>query len=329
MCSCSKNENIRTIKLDDVPLKKINIVNTVSLDSVNAFNVFSFERYIFAVVPQSSYGKKPYSVYDDKLKLITTTGEFGHSGEEFTDVNPLYVYKTDTSFFQCTDGFFESEFKFHNNKLTLMNKKRISSLNMNELCRLNDSVVVFQSENMEKEFVMYNTLKNEMIYSFSTYPEGEEAINDYGDFIEKEDRWNYYDKTIAYNKVEECIYSFYLNIPLVRIYDKDGNNIISFALNMEKSGRKEYIEKYAQEDNPIYFCMVRALRGNVFSLYHGVQYAAPYSEIQVWAKDGLKHRFYSNRWISCFDVDDSGKFIYGIFIENDTAYLFKSEIAMV
>lgn len=313
MVSCKKTQKLN---INDIPEQTVHIKKESTIDSCNGINIFLFNKNIVVVVPQSSFGKYPYFLYEmDNLCFTGSAGQFGHSSQEFVDVNPYYIIKNDTSFAQCTDGYFESEYTITEGQLKLLRRNKISSFNMNGLCKIGDDSYVFRNEDPHYEFVYYSS-KSKDYSKFSKYPTNMFPAHDQDDYF------SFYEKVTSFNTADSVLYSFYTNIPLVRLFNKEGKELSTYI--METNGMEaEYYKNFIEDKNKIYYCLAKSYGQYTFALYHGTKFLTPYSEIHVWDNTGnMIKRIILQKWVKCFDVDFESKKLYGIYIDDDEHLFF-------
>ncbi len=299
------------LSLSDFPTDTIMVENENLLDSFKIINVFRYKDYVIGIVPHSSFGKYPYVLYNSgDLTYNGVVGQFGRSYKEFTEVNPYYIIKNDTSFIQCTDGYFESSCVITEGNLNILWKNKLSSFNMNNLCRIDSNRFCFLNEDIKNEFILYSSTTKD--YSkFSNFPDDYFPCKEYDEYL------GFYDKTTSYNDSDSLLYSFYANIPMLRIYDNNGIEQSSFIIetNIDNS---QFYQDYINECDKEYYSMAKSTGKYIFALYHGESFSIPYSEIHVWGNRGkLIKRIILNKWIKCFDIDIDAHKVYGIYVDED------------
>ena len=307
----------KELNINEVPKQTILVEKSVEIDSCSGINLFLYNKNVIVVAPQKSFGKYPYYLYDmDSLHYIGAVGRFGHSSQEFVDVNPYYIVKSDTSFAQCTDGYFESVYTITGGQLALLHRKKISSFNMNGLCRADDNSYIFWNEDPNDEFVCFSS-KTKDYSKFGKYPSKEFPSKSQDDYL------SFYEKATSVNLENGLFYSFYTNIPVVRIFDKDREEVSSFMIENCSRG-EQYYNDFVNDRNKTFYCMAKSYGQYTYALYHGTTFLTPYSEIHVWDNTGnMINRIVLNKWIKCFDIDVESKRIYGIIIDKEE-YLFSA-----
>lgn len=310
----------KELNLNEVPEQTIFIKKSVAIDSCSGVNLFLYNKNVIVVAPQNSFGKYPYYLYDmDSLYYVGAVGRFGHSSQEFVDVNPYYIIKSDTSFVQCTDGYFESVYTIKGGQLDLLHRKKISSLNMNGLCKVDDNSYIFWNEDLNDEFVYFSS-KNKDYSKFGKYPSKEFPIKNQDDYL------SFYEKATSVNNEKGLFFSFYTNIPIVRIFNKEREEISSIIIDNCSKG-EQYYDDFVNDRNKTFYCMARYFGQYTYALYHGTIFPTPYSEIHVWDDSGnIINRIVLNKWIKCFDIDIESKRIYGIYVDEED-YLFSAYYA--
>lgn len=307
----------KEVNLNEVAEQKLVVNKSVMVDSCSGINLFLFNKNVIVVAPQSTFGKYPYYLYDmDSLYYVGSAGRFGRSSQEFVDVNPYYIVKNDTSFTQCTDGYFESLYTIMGGQLHLLSRNKISSFNMNGLCKADDGSYYFWNEDPNDEFVCFSS-KTKDYTKFGKYPSKDFPVANQDDYL------SFYEKATSVNNENGLFYSFYTNIPVVRIFGKDGDEISSMLIDGYGKG-EHYYNDFVNDRNKTFYCMARSYGRYTYALYHGAVFPTPYSEIHVWDDAGIMvNRIVLNKWIKCFDIDVESKRIYGIYFDKDE-YLFSA-----
>lgn len=312
------------VDIGNAPAKQLEITKLCDIDTLNPMGLFCYNGYVFTVAPQAHLDTHPYRVFDENLNYVTQVGVFGKAKDEFFEINPLYIEKRNNAFVQCTNGYFETELTFNGKDVRILNSHKLSNRNMNNLCRLNKNIILFEDETRKKEWTLYDTEKQEAISCFGDFPNGNAPCNDFGMCLSKEERTEFYDKAIAFDTVNGNIYTFYLYIPYVKIYNTEGLERASLGLMVDKRDRDTFMRAYQQGLNPVYYSQARPYKDGVLALYHGTSYADPHSEFHLWKGSGLMQRYTIDMWVLSFDV--SHDTIYCICIKDGKLNILKTKL---
>jgi hypothetical protein len=86
------------VDVQNVSVRKLLLVDSCNIDSMAAVDVHLYKDYVLCVAPQSHFGSCPYALFRrESLEYVGMVGAFGHSSQEFMDVNPYYLGKTGDS----------------------------------------------------------------------------------------------------------------------------------------------------------------------------------------------------------------------------------------
>ena len=317
--SCHRN---LSITLDEVPTERIRGEQCLRIDSCSIANIFLYGDYVVGIVPQSNWGRHPYYLFDKShLNIMGEMGVFGHSGDEFTNVNPYYVEVSNSGFVQCVDGCYEGNYTIEDGKLLTLGKQKISACNMNGLCRLDSTTYLFRSEGTDEEYAVYSSAAKK-ITTFGRYPQDVFPVDN------AEDEWGYYSTYPVFNVHDNILYSFHTYIPLVRLYAKGREEMASYITDGSISASANY-QAYQNDTSPIFYGIAKSYGRSIYALYHGTRFLQPYSEIQVWQDRGrLVKRYVIDKWIKCFDIDVSSDVLYGIYVD-DEEYIFSASLSYI
>lgn len=322
-CILSCGRKSSEIEIDSVPVRKVENVQLERIDTLNPMGLFCFDKYVYLVSPQAHIGRSPYCVFDDSLRFVAHAGAWGRAANEVLEVNPYYVYKKSDAFVQCVNGYFQADVVFDGNNARFLHREKMSNHNMNNLCQVSDGNVIFEDEMFKKEWILYDMKNKKELLRFGDFPNEDTQFDFYGKYISEDEKPAFYAKAVACDTLSGDIYTLYSNIPLVKVYNKETQEVASFGIRTQEIPKDEFIRAYEDGVNPVYYNMARPYRDGVVALYHGVSFPKPYSEFHIWTKAGLSLRYSVGMWVVNFDV--CGDSIYGLCLFDDCLCLFKAK----
>lgn len=218
LVACTSNlQNARKVDIEQIEILNIKSDTTRITELQNPLAMYELGEYILFPHTEKT-AEAPLYFYSKKdLSFCFNWGKFGRGPGEIYDCNPYYFQKTDSSFTLNTNYIYETEFKVKGDSLEMETPKLITSLPMNNLLKINDSIFFFENKLEEKEFSLFNTQRRVTLKKFGEYPQTTIP------FDELSDRDNICQKTCILNREKGLIYVFYENMPLIRLYSIDGN----------------------------------------------------------------------------------------------------------
>lgn len=311
---------VKSVSLKDIARRELCPVDSCDVDSSVVINLYLYKSYLLGVAPQKQFAKQPYVLFKkDSLKHVRMLGSFGHSFQEFMDVNPYFCEMTDSSIIQCTDGNIRTEIELDSSSYRIISKAPLCLRPLNLICQIDDSLIVTNGETDECELVAYDK-KSRTFSSLLDYS------NDIVPFQDRDALFDYFTKTISYNESTKDLYCFYLNIPLVRIVNMASKEGFSVLLD-PKFNPQDNEREYQDDNNRIWCTASKFVNGKIYALYHQQEGDIMTSEIHVWnANRQIEKRLHAKRNIKCFDVDENGGFLYSICIGSDCDKVVKFKI---
>jgi hypothetical protein len=281
-----------------------------------AVDVHLYKDYVLCVAPQSHFGSCPYALFRrESLEYVGMVGAFGHSSQEFMDVNPYYLGNTGDSFIQCTDGNIRTEIKIENDVYSILSKESFCTRALNIVCPIDDNILVTDDTTGESELELYNRI-GKTFTPLLDYP------NDIAPLQDKDDLMDYYAKTVSYNEETNDLYCFYVNIPVVRIVNIVSKKETDISLDAHFIP-EENEQAYREDENKIRYTSSRYINGKIYALYQ----AGEVSEIHVWNQKGRPAiRLSIGRHIKCFDITEDEAYIYSISEDSDGDKILKFKL---
>lgn len=218
MAACqNQNSSVDFVDVGGIPFIKLDSVSKVAMKEI----VYPQGLYVFkddlVGVCINQGAEHPFYLFDkDDFSFKGAFGAFGRGAGEFFDVNPYYFEKTDTSVFINTNHYFETEIVFKNDSVEIADSRALPRLTLNNLTKLNDSLFVCNNDRQE-EYSLFDINKHKVVKSFGDFPITALA------FEENDDRNNFMERALVCNPKEQKLMSFYRYLPLIRLYDFDGN----------------------------------------------------------------------------------------------------------
>ena len=261
----------------------------------------------------------PLYLFDkDDFSFKGALGDLGRGAGEFFDVNPYYFEKTDSSVFLNTNNYFETEIMFKNDSIEIVDHKALINLTLNNLTKLNDSLFICNN-NVQNEYCLFNMKKHQVIKKFSSFPVCRIKFN------ENDDRNNFMERTLVCNQKEGKWMSFYRYLPLIRLYDFDGNLIKEIKLKGldQKNGS---IDDFYEGGFLSFFVAPMVADDLIYVLFMNKNEEEfmkdPSVELQVWDWTGkLLKKYRITEPFNLYTV--SNRVLYGLNLKEENNYFFK------
>ncbi len=320
--SCNVKTPVTYVDIEKIPLIEVK-TDTVKMNEVlRPLSMYPFKEWLILINMDSDTGT-PLFIYDtDSLKFCFTAGKSGRGPGEFFYINPYYFYKTDTSFLINTNHFLETEISVYKDSIKVGKSKVILDSPANNLLKINDSLFFFENKMKQFEYSIYNANKKRNEKDFSDFPTSKISCQ------ANDDRDNIYQKTCLYQKDKKSIVSFYLNIPLVRIYDDQYKLVKEIKLkNIEESPLT--MEEFYNDKGNLYFSCPYSTDSKIYVLFDNETLASTYqssdSELQVWNWNGeLEKRYHFACKFDIFTISDDGQTLYGLNTQEENFYFIKA-----
>lgn len=325
--SCRNTQPCLVIDLEAVSVYRIEPVSQVMEEIQNPSAMHFFKKWIIFFNVESGADAPFYLYSTDSLKFQFHSGKFGRGPGEFFAFNPHYWEYTDSSFMINTNYFYRTELSVVPDELVIRRNTVISADVMNNLLRVNDTLVISDTRNQDKEYALYNVAKRKYFDSFSEFPKTKIS------YETSADRDNMLQKNCVINKNLQRMAAFYLRIPLVRLYDFDYNLLKEIRLkDIEESsiGLKDF---YDDKEN-LYFLLPYATSQSIFVLFLNTtsddSYSLKTTELQEWDWDGnLKNRFDIQEQVDLYCISEDGKTFYGLKTREENFRILKADLNKV
>ena len=326
LVACTSSlQNARKVDIGQIEILNIKSDTTRITELQNPLAMYELGEYILFPHTEKT-AEAPLYFYSKKdLSFCFNWGKFGRGPGEIYDCNPYYFQKTDSSFTLNTNYIYETEFKVKGDSLEMETPKLITSLPMNNLLKINDSIFFFENKLEEKEFSLFNTQRRVTLKKFGEYPQTTIP------FDELSDRDNICQKTCILNREKGLIYVFYENMPLIRLYSIDGNLLEEVTLK-DIRPKKMTVAEFYESKSELYFSFPYRSGNSIYVQFFNVPLNSIYTleqvEIQEWdEKLNLKNRFLIDRNFNIFCVaNDDVPTLYGFNQREDDTYFVKAKL---
>lgn len=310
-------------------------VEYVDTENISPVKLLSAEKVVVEKVfyPQSLYvfeddlvcmcinqgADHPLYLFDkNDFSFKGAFGDFGRGAGEFFDVNPYYFERTDSSVFLNTNNYFETEVMFKNDSIEIINHRALANLTLNNLVKLNDSLFVC-NDNVHNEYCLVDIKKHRVIKNFSDFPACRMKFN------EHDDRNNFMQRALIANPKELKLMSFYRYLPLIRLYDFDGNLIKEIKLKGvdQKNGS---VDDFYDGGFLSFFVAPVVADDLIYVLFmnkHEEEFMKdPSVELQVWDWNGkLLSKYRITEPFNLYTV--SNRVLYGLSLREEDNCFFK------
>ena len=296
---------------------------------INPQSIKFYKKWIVAFNLVNDNNVAPLYFFNiDNFHLDFTLGKFGKGPNEFTDLNPYYFYKTDSSFIINVDNYFEWQYSQRGDTFFLNYKKPIAYVDMNNLVRINDSLYVFESFEPDKEFVIYNSKLKKQVKRFGDYPQLS------GKFEDFDDKRNFLGTTIVKEPSGDKMAVFFENIPYLRYYDDQGGLLKELHIQIKDPAGCNSAEDFYDSKCKIYFAAPWAGNSGIYVLF--INKTGPEMmkkgrdtliELQKWDWEGkLIERFSLKDNFDHFIVSDDEKELYLFSVRPDHNIVYKATL---
>lgn len=320
MAACqNQKSSVEYIDVEAVTAKGLDAVNKVAMKEI----IYPQSLYVFhedlVGVCINQGAEHPFYLFDkDDFSFKGAFGAFGRGAGEFFDVNPYYFEKTDTSVFINTNNYFETEIVFKNDSIELVDSRALTNLTLNNLTKLNDTLFVC-NKNMQEEFCLFDIKKHKVIKSFGDFPVSPLT------FKENDDRNNFTERALVCNPKEKKLMSFYRYLPLIRLYDFEGNLVKEIKLRgvEQKDGS---VNDFYDGAFTSFFVAPTVADDLIYVLFMNKNEEEftkdPSIELQVWDWSGkLLKKYRLDEPFHLYAV--SNRVFYGLNLEEENNYFFK------
>lgn len=246
-------------------------------------------------------------------------GDFGRGAGEFFDVNPYYFERTDSSVFLNTNNYFETEIMFRDDSIDIVQHRALTNLTLNNLTKLNDTLYLCNN-NVQHEYSLFDVKKHQVIKEFGDFPSCRMKFED------NDDRNHFMQRELVCNPKELKLMSFYRYLPLIRLYDYNGNLIKEIQLKglKQKDGS---VDDFYDGEFLSFFVAPMVDDNLVYVLFMNKDEEGfmkdPSVELQVWDWTGKLLRSYRiTEPFSLYTV--SGGILYGLNLKEEDNYFFKA-----
>lgn len=323
LVSCGTSQSVQITDLEKIPIHTVSPRQQVMKEVLHPQAMHLFGSWVIFI--NSPQGDAPFYAYSkDDLSFQFHAGKFGRGNGEFFYCNPDYWECRDSSILINTNNFYKTEFTFHQDSLRIIKQDIIGEEAMNNLLTVNDSIIIFSNENKAKEYSVYNTVKHQVIHSFSDFPTTrisyEETCN----------RDNIMQKQCVINRDAQVIAAFYLRIPLIRLYDFNYKIIKEIRLKGISEKSISMIDFYNNEEE-LYFLLPYATKDRIFVLFINTTESQSYqqenTELQEWDWNGnLVRRYHIQKQIDLFCISGDAKTFYGLKSGEEDYLIFKGAL---
>ena len=326
LVACTSSlQNARKVDIEQIEILNIKSDTTRITELQNPLAMYELGEYILFPHTEKT-AEAPLYFYSKKdLSFCFNWGKFGRGPGEIYDCNPYYFQKTDSSFTLNTNYIYETEFKVKGDSLEMETPKLITSLPMNNLLKINDSIFFFENKLEEKEFSLFNTQRRVTLKKFGEYPQTTIP------FDELSDRDNICQKTCILNREKGLIYVFYENMPLIRLYSIDGNLLEEVTLK-DIRPKKMTVAEFYESKSELYFSFPYRSGNSIYVQFFNVPLNSVHTlkqvEVQEWDEElNLKNRFLIDRNFNIFCVaNDDVPTLYGFNQREDDTYFVKAKL---
>ena len=246
--SCKEEYSVQILDLNTIPLELIKTEKQTMQEIQNPSSMHFFNNHIVFINTENNTDVPFYIYSTDSLNYIQRFGKFGRGPQEIFSYNPNYWDTTDSSFIINTNHYYSTEITFSKDSFHISRPLFLSNIIMNNLLRINDSLIIFDSKRENKEFSIYNTNKREIIKGFSKFPKATIP------YKSKEDRDNILQKSCVINRDSQIMIAFYIREPLIRIFNFASKLIKEIRLKDIHQKNISLTEFYNNEEN-IYFLL--------------------------------------------------------------------------
>lgn len=161
--SCKEEYSVQILDLNTIPLELIKTEKQTMQEIQNPSSMHFFNNHIVFINTENNTDVPFYIYSTDSLNYIQRFGKFGRGPQEIFSYNPNYWDTTDSSFIINTNHYYSTEITFSKDSFHISRPLFLSNIIMNNLLRINDSLIIFDSKRENKEFSIYNTNKREII----------------------------------------------------------------------------------------------------------------------------------------------------------------------
>lgn len=307
--SCKEEYSVQILDLNTIPLELIKTEKQTMQEIQNPSSMHFFNNHIVFINTENNTDVPFYIYSTDSLNYIQRFGKFGRGPQEIFSYNPNYWDTTDSSFIINTNHYYSTEITFSKDSFHISRPLFLSNIIMNNLLRINDSLIIFDSKRENKEFSIYNTNKREIIKGFSKFPKATIP------YKSKEDRDNILQKSCVINRDSQIIIAFYIREPLIRIFNFASKLIKEIRLKDIHQKNISLTEFYNNEEN-IYFLLPTTTQHHVFVLFINKDtqnsFLEETTELQKWDwNENLIKRYKILEPVDLYCISNDAKVFYG------------------
>lgn len=319
--SCESTDKIQYVDIEKILVVSIKPTAELMNEIQSPLAINIFKDWLVFTNSENTADYPFYFYAESDLSFQFYGGKFGRGPGEIFSYNRHYWECTDSSFMINSDYFFETEFLLKDDSLTIIGNSTISDRVVNNLLRVNDSLVIFGNEKQETEYCLYNVRKCSPVRNFSQYPQTKIS------YQTMDDRNNILQKSSVINREVQLMASFYTRIPAIRFYDLNGNLKKEVRLmNIEEKSLS--LNDFYNDKEDLYFLLPYATATGIFVLFINEpsddSYFSKSTELQMWDWNGnLQKRYNIEEQVDLFCISSDSKTFYGLKSRGEDFYILK------
>lgn len=324
LLSCKKDSKTVWVDMDSLPIDVVKPFTYSMTEIQNPYAMRLYQQHLIFLNTIKS-GDFPFYIYSaDSLTFQNTLGRFGRGPKDFYAINTLYWESTDSSFVINTNHFYRTEISLSQDSFTILNNDPISDRAMHNLLRINDSLILFETNRQEKEFVLYHSKTHQILNYFGDFP------NSTISYTNLDDRDDLLEKSCIINRDSQIVAVFYLREPLIRFYDFNCQLIQEVKLKNREQAHISINEFYEEKEN-LFFLSPYSTSESIFVLFINANQNCTYhkqsTELQEWDWHGhLKRRFDIQASVDLFCISNDGTTFYGLQTRDEEFRILKANL---
>ncbi|RIY36636.1 hypothetical protein CKY20_06800 [Capnocytophaga canis] len=321
--SCQKKNDINRIDVFSISEEKITSIQEIKLDSIIfPTEIHSFGQWIVGInLP--NYSKNVFDfINKTTLQKDFSCMKFGNGVNEFQECNP-YFFKCKDNLIQVNANVFDIKtLRLKNGDLSVLSSKSLS-VAPNKIIEIDTEKIAFKPSFEKPNYAIYNIGKQEFVSNFGNFPNVE--LSEAGEDI---DYANFFQETTVFDSEKDQFFSFYSNIPLIRIYK-------SFKLIKEIWTTDDFntnITDFYDEKTKIFYGKPLICQGKIYVTYlnKNPEEFSKNSNVNllIWDMEGeLLKRYVIRNPFQTYTISEDGTEFYAIDNSNtDYSTVFKFKL---